>query len=92
MLQSVLLRDHADALKRLSGISREPAVAAKLQEMADEVRIMISVAEIRDLAASGLPPLRALAPTPSAKAPSRRRRSKRSRRTGQTSKSEEHPI
>jgi hypothetical protein len=90
MLQSVLLRDHADALKRLSGISREPAVAAKLQEMADEMRIMVSVAEIRDLAASGAPPLRALAPAP--KAQSGRRRPRRSRRMGQASKSDEHPI
>src|SRR5690348_2681954 len=29
MLQSALLRDHVDALKRLSGVSREPVVAAK---------------------------------------------------------------
>jgi len=78
MLQSALLRDHADALKRLSGISREPAVAAKLEELVDELRIMISVAEISDLAASAPSALLALGPTPPAR-PGRRRAGRRRR-------------
>jgi len=77
MLQSALLRDHADALKRLSGVSREPAVAARLQELADELRIMISVAEISNLAAGAPSPLGALGPTPPARP--RRRRARKGR-------------
>jgi hypothetical protein len=85
MLQSALLRDHVDALKRLSGVSREPVVAAKLQELADELRIVISAAEISNLAASAPPPLRPPGPTPllaipfEGKARRRRRASRRPR-------------
>jgi hypothetical protein len=66
MLRIELLRDHVEALRRLAGVSREPAVAARLQELADELRIMVSVAEVSDLAAGAPPPLR-----PSAAAPLR---------------------
>jgi hypothetical protein len=51
MLTAEYLRHHIDALLRLSRDARYPAVSAKLQEMADELRIMVSVADVAELAA-----------------------------------------
>jgi hypothetical protein len=70
MLRSELLRDHLEALRSLSRVNTEPAVAAKLAELADELRIMISVAEVADLAARAPPPLRPIGPTPLRAVPS----------------------
>jgi hypothetical protein len=54
MLTTKYLLDHIDALLLLSHDLdvRDREVAAKLREMADEFRIMISIAEIADLAAA----------------------------------------
>jgi hypothetical protein len=52
MLQTEYLLNHIDALLRLSHDAKDRAVSAKLQEMADEFRIMVSVADITDLAAA----------------------------------------
>jgi hypothetical protein len=51
MLTSEYLRHHVDALLRLSREIKDRAAAAKLQEMADELRIIVSVTEIAGLAA-----------------------------------------
>jgi hypothetical protein len=51
MWKAEYLRDHVEALKRLSRAASDPELSAKLQEMADEFRIMISVAAVADLAA-----------------------------------------
>jgi hypothetical protein len=50
MLQTKYLLDHIDALLRLSHDVKDRAVAAKLREIVDEFRIMVSVADITDLA------------------------------------------
>jgi hypothetical protein len=50
-LKAEYLRHHIDALLRLSRDVKDPAVSAKLQEMADEFRIIVSVADITGLAA-----------------------------------------
>jgi hypothetical protein len=47
-MQAELLRNHIDALLRLSYDAKEPAISAKLREMADECRIMLSVSDITD--------------------------------------------
>jgi hypothetical protein len=52
MLQTEYLLKHIDGLLRLSHDISDRAVAAKLREMADEFRIMVSVADISDLAAT----------------------------------------
>jgi hypothetical protein len=52
MLQTKDLLDHIDALVRLSYDAGDRAIAAKLRQLADEFRIMVSVADISDLAAS----------------------------------------
>jgi hypothetical protein len=60
MLQAEYLRHHVEALLRLSRDAEEPALSAKLREMADEFRIMVSVADVSDLAAAlnrNAPPL-----------------------------------
>jgi hypothetical protein len=46
------LLDHIDALLRLSHDINDRAVSAKLREMADEIRILVSVADITDMAAA----------------------------------------
>jgi hypothetical protein len=51
MLTPEYLRHHIDALLRLSCVVEDPAVSAKLEEMADELRIMVSVTDIAGLAA-----------------------------------------
>jgi hypothetical protein len=50
MLTAEYLRYHIDALLRLSGDTKDPAAAARLQEMADELRIIVSVTEIAEIA------------------------------------------
>jgi hypothetical protein len=52
MLQTEYLLNHIDALLRLSLDVKDRAVSAKLREMADEFRIMVSVADITDLTAA----------------------------------------
>jgi hypothetical protein len=51
MLQVEYLRHQSDALLRLSQEVEKSEVSAKLQEMADEFRIMVSVADVTSLAA-----------------------------------------
>jgi hypothetical protein len=51
MFPTKYLLDHIEALLRLSHDVKDRAVSAKLREMADEFRIMVSVADITDLAA-----------------------------------------
>jgi hypothetical protein len=51
MLTPEYLRHHIIALTRLSRAVDDWEVSAKLQEMADELRIMVSVADIAGLAA-----------------------------------------
>jgi hypothetical protein len=51
VLRSEYLRDHVDALLRLSRQVNDEAASAKLGEMADELRIMLSVADISELVA-----------------------------------------
>jgi hypothetical protein len=51
MLQVEYLRHQSDALMRLSQEVEKSDVSAKLQEMADEFRIMVSVADVVSLAA-----------------------------------------
>ena len=71
MLRAELLRDHLEALRRVSRVSNEPAVAQRLELLADELRIMISVAAVTDLASEQETPARkALAPPHAAAAPS----------------------
>jgi hypothetical protein len=52
MVQTEYLLNHIDSLLRLSYDVQDRAVSAKLREMADEIRIMVSVADIAGLAAS----------------------------------------
>jgi hypothetical protein len=57
MVPSKYLLDHIEALLRISHDIKDPATSAKLREMADELRILISVADVADLAATfGNPP------------------------------------
>jgi G:T/U-mismatch repair DNA glycosylase len=51
MMSPEYLRKHIDALLRLSHDVKDKAVSAKLREMADECRIMLSVADVSELAA-----------------------------------------
>ncbi len=51
MLQNKDILDHIDALVRLSHDVNDRAVSEKLREMADELRIMVSIADIADLTA-----------------------------------------
>jgi hypothetical protein len=51
MLPTTYLLNHIEALLRLSHDAKDRAVSAKLREMADELRIMVSVADITDFAA-----------------------------------------
>ena len=55
MLQTKDILAHIEALVRLSCDVNDRAVSAKLRQMADELRIMVSVADIANLAA-GLSP------------------------------------
>lgn len=51
MIPTEYLVDHIAALLRLSDDIKDRAVSAKLREMADEIRIMISVADVTELVA-----------------------------------------
>ena len=51
MMHLEFLRKHIDALVALSHDVRDPSVSAKLRELADECRIMLSLADIVDFAA-----------------------------------------
>jgi hypothetical protein len=62
MLPAKYLLDHIEALIRLSHEVSDRAISAKLQEMADELRIMVSVADVTDFAT-------ALSTAPAAAAP-----------------------
>jgi G:T/U-mismatch repair DNA glycosylase len=52
MVSTKYLLDHIEALLRLSHDAKDRAISAKIREMADELRIMISVADVTDLAAT----------------------------------------
>jgi hypothetical protein len=52
MLKTKDLLDHIDALLRLSHDAGDRAISAKLRQLADEFRIMVSVADISDFAAT----------------------------------------
>jgi len=52
MLSARYLLDHIDALIRLSQAVQDRTASAKLKEMADELRIMVSVADVTDLVAT----------------------------------------
>jgi hypothetical protein len=70
MLQTKDLLDHIDALLRLSHDAGDRAIAAKLRQLADEFRIMVSVADISSLAATlGRMPAPAAPATPAPLAP-----------------------
>jgi hypothetical protein len=51
MLPPKYLLNHIDALLRLSHDVKDRAVAARLREIVDEFRLMVSVADITDFAA-----------------------------------------
>jgi hypothetical protein len=51
MVSTKDLLDHIEALLRLSRDVKDRAISAKIREMADELRILISVADVSDLAA-----------------------------------------
>jgi hypothetical protein len=52
MVSTKYLLDHIEALLRLSHEAKDRAISAKIQEMADELRILISVADVTDFAAT----------------------------------------
>jgi hypothetical protein len=52
MVSTKHLLDHIEALLRLSHDVKDPAISAKIREMADELRILISVADVTELAAT----------------------------------------
>jgi len=64
MVSNKHLLDHIEALLSISHDVSDKAIAAKLREMADELRILISVADIADLAATLGNPAPAAAPVP----------------------------
>jgi hypothetical protein len=52
MVSTKHLLDHIEALLRLSHDAEDRAIAAKIREMADELRILISVADVTNFAAT----------------------------------------
>jgi len=52
MVSTKYLLDHIEALLCLSHDAKDRAISAKIREMADELRIMISVADVTDYAAT----------------------------------------
>ena len=52
MLDGPYLHRHVDALLRLSRASQEPRIAAEIDAIAEEMRMLLIVAEVNDLAAS----------------------------------------
>ena len=63
MLPTKDLLDHIDALLSLSHDAGDRVISAKLRQMADEFRIMVSVADISNLAATLSKNTAAAAPT-----------------------------
>jgi hypothetical protein len=84
MLTPEYLRYHIDALLGLSHGVDDPVVSAKLAEMADELRIMVSVAAVAGLAADmktiAFPSL----PRPAEVVPFKRQRSPPARQRGRS--------
>jgi hypothetical protein len=68
MVSTKYLLDHIDTLIRLSHEVKDRTVSAKLQEVANELRIMLSVADVANLAAA-LSAAPAPAPAPAVAAP-----------------------
>jgi len=64
MVSNKHLLDHIEALLSISHDVQDRAISAKLREMADELRILISVAAVSDLAATLGNPAPAAAPAP----------------------------
>jgi hypothetical protein len=64
MVSNKHLLDHIEALLSISHDVQDRAISAKLREMADELRILISVADVADLAATLGNPLPPAAPVP----------------------------
>jgi hypothetical protein len=64
MVPTKPLLDHIEALLRISHDVKDRAISAKLREMADELRILISVADVTNLAATfgPTPPVAPAAP------------------------------
>ena len=52
MVSTKHLLDHIEALLRLSQDAKDRAISAKIREMADELRILISVADVTDFAST----------------------------------------
>src|SRR3984893_2581321 len=52
MVSTKFLLDHIEGLLRLSHDAKDRAISAKIREMADELRIMVSVADVTDWAAT----------------------------------------
>jgi hypothetical protein len=52
MVSTKYLLDHIDSLIRLSHEVKDRAASARLQEMANELRILVSVADVTSLAAA----------------------------------------
>ena len=52
MVSTKYLLDHIEALLRLSHDAEDRAISAKIREMADELRILISVADVTDFTAT----------------------------------------
>jgi hypothetical protein len=69
MVPTKNLLDHIEGLLRLSYDCKDRAVSAKLREMADELRILVSVADIANLAANLGPSSAAPAPMPASNVP-----------------------
>jgi len=64
MVATKHLLDHIEALVRISHDVQDRAIAAKIREMADELRILVSVADVANLAANfgTAPPVMPAAP------------------------------
>jgi hypothetical protein len=85
MVSTKDLLDHIEALLRLSHDVKDRAISAKIRETADELRILISVADVTDLAAGLSNASSVAAPAPNEMVaalygtkPKRRRREKES--------------
>ena len=52
MVSTKYLLDHIEALLRLSHDAKDRAISEKIREVADELRILISVADVTDFAAT----------------------------------------
>jgi hypothetical protein len=52
MVSTKYLLDHIEALLRLSHDAKDREISAKIREIADQLRILISVADVTDFAAA----------------------------------------